>query len=175
MSKISDEDFAAPAAQVEDEPVAPANFDFAAWVAGSRPARRSVMVYQRPDLLADLDEVMELESRAATEAERNELLERGKAIAAEMTASRLRIVVEARSSSWQQELVSKLTEAGITDDTERLLHLTAAQVVEPEGVTFETLRALAEVSEPQVVKIVQARTLANESAPTISARYLGKG
>ena len=174
MSKISDEDFAAPAAQVEDEPVAPANFDFAAWVAGSRPARRSVMVYQRPDLLADLDEVMELESRAATEAERNELLERGQAIAAEMTASRLRIVVEARSSSWQQELVSKLTEAGITDDTERLLRLTAAQVVEPEGVTFETLQALAEASEPQAVKIVQARTLANESAPTISARYLGK-
>ena len=170
-----DEDFATPTTSpAEDEPIAPAAFDFATWAAGVRPTRHSVMIYQRPDLLADLDEVAELELRATSDEERAEWLERGREIAAEMMEGRIRVTVEGRSAAWREALIKELDAQGVEDNVERLLHGLAAQIVEPAGVTPEALEAIADVSEPQVMKLLQAQTLANDSAPTISPRYLGK-
>lgn len=145
-------------------------FNLDQWVQGVLPTRRSVTVYQRPDLLAQIDELAAREAVARRE-DREALVEQAVALTGHLRASGVQFVIEGRTSSWIIDHDKALTGRGVKDDTDILLHRLAAQIVEPAGVTFEHLKALAEVTEPQVIKLVEAMTAANSSAPQINPRF----
>lgn len=145
-------------------------FDLGKWIAGVLPTRRSVPVYQRGDLLAALDDVSAQESLARGAA-RESLTERAREITDELVASRVVFVVEGRTSAWVTDHAAQLEKRGVKDATDILLHQLADQIIEPAGVTFDHLKALAAVSEPQVVRLVEAMTAANSSAPRIDPRF----
>lgn len=147
-----------------------ASFDFGKWVRGVLPTRRSVVVYQRPDLLARIDELAAREAVARGE-DRQRLAEEATDLTDELRESAVTFVVEGRTSAWVMEQEKRAKSDGLTDPTDILLSQLAAQIVEPAGVTFDHLKALAEVTEPQVVRLVEAMTTANSSAPQINPRF----
>lgn len=158
-----------------DEPLAqtafgPATFDLARWVAGVVPTRRSETVYQRADLLAEIDRIAAAEA-VAPKGQRAALVEQATALTDQLRASGVTFVVEGRTSSWVLDTETRLKAQGVTDSTDVLLHQLAEQIVEPAGVTFEMLRRLADVAEPQVVRLVTAMTAANSAAPRIDPRF----
>lgn len=177
---MSDESLNEPTAKpAEDESLAgptvdtafgAAKFDLSKWVAGVLPTRRSATLYQRADLLAEIDRVVAAEA-VAPKGERADLAARAAELTEELRASGVLFVVEGRTSSWAQDHAARLKDAGVTDATDVLLHQLAAQIVEPAGVTFEMLKRLAEVAEPQVSKLWSQALEANNAAPRIDPRF----
>lgn len=164
---MSDESLAGTVEPTPDTPLAPETFDLSAWVRGVQPTRRSVIVYQRPDLLAEIDTLTAREA-VAPKGEREGLAERAADVTQQLRESAVTFVVEGRTSAWVKEFTAENRDQDATNETLRQL---AAQIVEPSGVTFEMVRALADVTEPQVVKLVEAMLAANSSAPRIDPRF----
>ena len=150
----------------------PEDFSFADFVAGIRPTRRAVRVYARGDLAAERDilraQIQAAQDQQAKAPEIKKLRDSLAAITAEMNAdgSVIDIVVEGRSS----EAVKKLSEAleddipGEDKQAERDLHMVAAQVVAPEGVTADLLGQIRALSEPQWQQLIFACAEANTTA-----------
>lgn len=174
-----------PAVDLDDDvPVTidEATFDFAAWVAGVRPTRRSVKLYARADLLAVLDELGD-ELAIAKEAARDReatleeksapaaLEARIEQVYADLAASGVRLVIEGRDEKWLEQTKTELNEQGITDDVDVWLHQLARQVVTPTGVTYEALAALREKSEPQIRKLLTAWTMVNNQPVQVGADF----
>lgn len=173
MSEVKNEDMPLGVVDATDEDALTVEgFDLAAWIAGARPTRRSVTVYARGDLMADLDEV-EDEIRALKSAGKDyeDAEKRSRAIADEMISSGLRVVVEARS----QEAVGA-ARAGIDEEGDVLAYNLAGiacHIVEPAGFDADMLHRLWEVQPLQVDRIMKACMDADSSTPSVSVPFSG--
>lgn len=160
-----------------DQPLNPATFDIAAFVAGVKPTRRAVTIYARGDLKAALDRLsddIDKAEKAGRTDEAAELRRDAAAVVEEMSApgAVVDVIVEGRSDDWVSRFDAELDAQKITDETERIVRRVAAQIVEPAGFTYELLEQLRQVSEPQVKKIVVAAQMANVQPAGVDASFL---
>lgn len=79
--------------------------------------------------------------------------------------------VEGRSGTWVSTFEKRLDKKKVKDPTKRLLMQVADQIVEPEGVTYSDLRALADVTEAQVTKLAHATVAANTAVHVSNPRF----
>ena len=145
-------------------------FDLAAWIGGVRPTRRSVTIYGRLDLLAEIDELAEREMRTAGK-DAEACRERATELNEQLMASGVTFTVEGRSGTWVSTFEKRLDKKKVKDPTKRLLMQVAEQIVEPEGVTYSDLRALADVTEAQVTKLAHATVAANAAVHVSNPRF----
>lgn len=153
-----------------DTTVTPETFDLEAWIAGVTPVQRTVTLYARGDLFADLSALenrYDEAKRAANVDDMRALKEQMREVAAQIKASALDITVQGRSADWVQRFRADLKERGIDGDQATLEQL-AAQITAPEGLTVDMLATLRDRIEPQVVALVQAVATVNTQAPRIS-------
>lgn len=153
-----------------DDTVAAETFDLAAWIAGVTPVQRTVTIYSRGDLFADLSALetrYDEAKRAANVDDMRALKEQMREVAAQIKASALDITVQGRSADWVQRFRKDMDERGIDGDQATLEQL-AAQITAPEGLTVDMLATLRDRIEPQVVALVQAVATVNTQAPRIS-------
>lgn len=153
-----------------DTTVTPETFDLAAWIAGVTSVRRTVTLYARGDLFADLSALetrYEEAKRAANVDDMRGIKEQMREVADQIRASALDITVQGRSADWVQRFRADLKERGVDGDQATLEQL-AAQITAPEGLTVAMLDTLRDRIEPQVVALVQAVATVNTMKPTIS-------
>lgn len=137
--------------------------DLAAWFAGVTANRRACTLYARGDLQAARDALIEDISDAEEVGPRaSDLREELAEANAQIEASSLRVVIEGRDEEWIDVQRKRLKKAGVTDKVTQELHMIAAQIVEPEGVTADMLIAFRKVQEPQIRKLLVAWTFANQ-------------
>ncbi len=152
------------------ETVTPETFDLAAWIAGVTPVQRTVTLYARGDLFADLSALetrYDEAKRAVNVDDMRALKEQMREVADQIRASALDITVQGRSADWVQRFRADMEERGIDGDQATLEQL-AAQITAPEGLTVDMLATLRDRIEPQVVALVQAVATVNTMKPTIS-------
>lgn len=152
------------------ETVTPETFDLAAWIAGVTPVQRTVTLYARGDLFADLSALetrYDEAKRAAGVDDMRTLKEQMREVAAQIRASALDITVQGRSADWVQQFRKECEQRGIDGDQATLEQL-AAQITSPQGLTVDMLATLRDRIEPQVVALVQAVATVNTMKPTIS-------
>lgn len=165
----------------------PADFDVNAWVKGVRSTVRAVTLYQRADLLAEIEDLgrrLEIEQRAAEDEDSldgnqaNELAEQLEELYAEFVASGVTWKVEARSADWLtnvEKQVNKHRDSNGLSKEARAELVTATQladaVIQPTGVTIEHLETLREVSDAQYRRLVAAFLAACSQAPGVSVPF----
>ena len=134
------------------------------WATGIRRLRRSVIVHDTGHLLAELDELgYRIESAPASENV-DDLIDRYEELAEQIKGG-VRYVAEQRSADWcdanRKAIVQRL---GLTDKEakDELTHdehvsigfeALAAQIVEPAGVTAESLRKLHESAPVEMDRV----------------------
>lgn len=153
-----------------DETFTPEAFDLAAWIAGVTPVQRTVTLYARGDLFADLSALesrYDEAKRAANLDNMRALKEQMREVADQIRASALDVTVQGRSVDWVQRFRKDMEERGLDSDQTTLEQL-AAQITAPEGLTVDMLATLRDRIEPQVVALVQAVAAVNTQAPRIS-------
>lgn len=160
--------------------VTPATFDSSAFLAGVRPTRRSVQIIERADLLATMEYWAELYAEADAEdddAECERIAAEFQAAADAFHGSKRWYTLEKRSSEWQEQFREDTAKAhGLNpgDDADKnptaqqrkdrmtlLLHQVAAQIVSPEGTTYDDLAGLYETNEGELSKLIVAMGVAN--------------
>ena len=185
------------------EPVLPLpeDFDLDAWMSGVRSTVRSVTIYQRGDLLAEIEETeRQIQLAGAPDAEEFGMEDAGAgaevlnarldAAYKALLASGVTFKVEARSNDWLEDIHSSVTQASegrsLTKE-ERLsianMRQLAGAIIEPQGVTYEHLKGLEQASGAQYRKLLAAFFQANAVAPVVtaptspasSARHGGRG
>lgn len=153
-----------------DTTVTPETFDLAAWIAGVTPVQRTVTLYARGDLFADLSALesrYDEAKRAANVDDMRVLKAQMREVADQIRASALDITVQGRSAEWVQRFRKDMDERGVDGDQATLEQL-AAQITAPTGLTVDMLATLRDRIEPQVVALVQAVATVNTMKPTIS-------
>lgn len=153
-----------------DAKVTPETFDLAAWIEGVTPVQRTVTLYARGDLFADLSALetkYDEAKRAANVDDMRALKERMREVADQIRASALDVTVQGRSVDWVQRFRKDMEERGLDSDQATLEQL-AAQITAPGGLTVDMLATLRDRIEPQVVALVQAVAAVNTQAPRIS-------
>ena len=153
-----------------DTTVTPETFDLAAWIAGVTPVQRTITIYARGDLFADLSALetrYDEAKRAANVDDMRALKEQMREVADQIRASALDITVQGRSADWVQRFRKDCEDRGVDGDQATLEQL-AAQITAPEGLTVDMLATLRDRIEPQVVALVQAVATVNTQAPRIS-------
>ena len=165
----------------------PEDFDLDSWMQGLRPTVRAYTIYQRADLLAELEDLeKQLQLLEAPDADEYTMadvvvgsLELNKQINAlyqQLLDSRITFKVEARSAEWLKEkgLEVKRTKgysALSKDDKAAMVtrHQLADAVVQPKGITVEHLERLEEVAGAQYRGLVAAFFDACTHAPQVTA------
>ena len=153
-----------------DTTVTPETFDLAAWIAGVTPVQRTVTIYARGDLFADLSALetrYEEAKRAANVDDMRGIKKQMREVADQIRASALDITVQGRSADWVQRFRKDCEDRGVDGDQATLEQL-AAQITAPAGLTVDMLATLRDRIEPQVVALVQAVATVNTMKPTIS-------
>ena len=148
----------------------PKSFDLAGWIAGVRPVRRRVPVYGRGDLQAPIDELSAREALATGDRQKT-LRQQLEALTDELQESVVVFEIEGRTSTWLAQFHADLKDAGVTDPTEASIRQLAAQIVTPQ-VTYEDLRALADVRDQEVMRLMSAAGQANSQPVTLDPRFL---
>ena len=143
---MSDETFTQPA---------PAVFDIDAWVKGVKLPEKSVVVYQRPDLVGEFESLevalRDAQTKAAANADDDRLADPAKSRAADI-ADRMETLREQMSGSAitfrfrspspdEYEVVKKDAGKG-AQPLEITFRLLARQCVEPAGLTWEHFKAM---------------------------------
>lgn len=119
------------------------------WATGIRRLRRSVIIHDTGHLLADLDELGDRIETAPSDSNVDDLIDRYEALAEQIKGG-VRYVAEQRSQDWidatrKAVCESKGWDPNTLDDQQKqavYYERVAAQIVEPKGVTAESLRAL---------------------------------
>lgn len=157
-------------------PTNPADFDVDSWLAGVRPTRRSVLLYDRADLLARLDTLATHIESLPDGDEADELIDEFDRVKAEFTDGRW-FTVEGRSKEWEAEFrreeltrlgVKRGSEGSARQRTKVLLAQLAEQIVDPP-VTAEQLEQLNEANAGELNKLVVAMTFANNQVAEASS------
>ena len=158
---------------IEDvtEPLSEDDYDFAAFVAGVRPTRRAVMLYQNNDVRADYDLLKEkIEMKRAAGEDVSEDQELLAEVAGELIGSGRKVIVEARSSDWVKQFRTDMKKRGIdlskekVSDEARAMMTTqfvnefiAAHIVYPRtGISADAIAALSQANEQEVERLHQA-------------------
>lgn len=158
---------------IEDvtEPLSEDDYDFAAFVAGVRPTRRAVMLYQNNDVRADYDLLKEkIEMKRAAGEDVSEDQELLAEVAGELIGSGRKVIVEARSSDWVKQFRKDMKKRGIdlskekVSDEARAMMTTqfvnefiAAHIVYPRtGISADAIAALSQANEQEVERLHQA-------------------
>jgi len=158
----------------------PATFDLNAWIGGVTPTVRAVTLYQRTDLLGEVDalqrelriaESIPDEDRGMTDEGPETIRRRLEQVAREFEASALTVKVQGRSDPHREQITKRLKKQGIDDPREVNLHQLADAVVEPAGMTVEFLRHLGDVAEAQLKLLFAAASLASFEAPRVDVPF----
>ncbi len=132
------------------------------WIEGGRRTERSVTIYQRGDLLADLDDLdrqIDLAQRANDTDALADLDAKWQAIAHTFSNSALSIRVRGLSADEIRALKAEASLNRIELD-ETSAAVIAAATVEPKLSTDQVLRLVQTIGDAQVVKIAQTVTAA---------------
>jgi hypothetical protein len=175
-----------PQTPVDETPeLDPTTFDLNAWVAGVTSTVRAVTLYQRPDLLADVDElerqigiakkatgsVPDGEDELGGSDDVQTLQERLADVLKAWAASAMTFRVQGRTDEWRDAAKKRLRKQGITDETEIILRSLAESIIAPAGITYEHLAHLNEVSQPQVKMLLVAWGMANNQPPAVNVPF----
>lgn len=181
-----------------DEDPNPDDFSLDDFLAGARPALRSIRLFMRPDLIADLDELAATIDRLPDDDDRlPDLVQRFNDTRDAFYASGRRFVVQSRSGEWIEKVNRDMAHArgfkvredgtlsngngndaaarrsqALQDITCELL---ARQIVSPAGVTAAKLAELAELLPTEFAKLLAAQGVANraqaQNAKVLSADF----
>lgn len=164
----------------------PEDFDLDSWMQGLRPTVRAYTIYQRADLLAELEDLeKQLQLVEAPDADEytmaddrstEELNTRINALYQQLLDSRVTFKVEARSAEWLKEKGLEVKRmkgysALSKDDKAAMVtrHQLADAVVQPKGITVEHLERLEEVAGAQYRGLVATFFDACTHAPQVTA------
>jgi hypothetical protein len=153
------------------------DFDFAEFLHGARPTRRSAKLYMRADLIGQLEElIQDIEAEGGDPAEDPKVRE----LYDTFHSSGRWFTVEKKSGEWEtkfrQDTINRLSikvdkDGNVLSAADGLaiaFEQTAAQIVVPTGVTAEGLRELYDINQGEVNKLFLAVRLANsEMAETV--------
>lgn len=173
--KIEDRTFADSGAdafvKAETPTLTPEKFDFAAWVAGATPIRKSVTIYADGQVQAEIDVLKQREAMLPAGDERESVRAHLVELYRRVQASAATFVLEGRTSEWVQQKAKELKKADIPDDIAGL-HIAAAQIISPDGVTADGLHALAQVNEQAVNELMRAAVEVNTRPIGLDPRFL---
>ena len=156
---------------------------------GLRPTVRAYTIFQRPDLIAELEELeKQLQLTEAPDADEYAMDDAGSADAInarlnevyqELLASRVTFKVEARSAEWLErkglEVKRMPGYSALSKDAKAALrtrHQLVDSIVQPKGITVEHLAHMEEVTGAQYRGLVAAFFSANAHAPQVTAPTL---
>lgn len=155
----------------ETPKLTPETFNFDAWLDGITPIRRSVTVYGDGHTQAEIDELTRREAALPAGDERGHVRARLAELTQQIADSAVVFVIEGRTQDWVSQQVKALKADKVPDDIAGL-HITAAQIVSPEGVTAEALHRIAQINEPAVNEIMRAAIEANTRPVGLDPRFL---
>ena len=165
----------ADAAPSSDDAVTPETTDLFEWARGVRPVRKSTVIHNAGHLIARLEQLVN-EIEAAPEGKADELIDQFERLRDQVRSGTV-VIMEQRSQEWVEEVHRKTLadlgvkpDAGAADltDEQRLrlgAALVAAQIVEPEGFTADTLLALRESSPLEADRLAELRQRVNATDP----------
>jgi hypothetical protein len=170
------------AGEIADETPAldPQTFDLDSWISGVTGTVRAVTLYQRPDLIAEIDELqrqlriiesMPAEDRGMNDATPDSIRQRIEQVARDFEASALVFKVQGRSDEAREAIAKRLKKQNVTDEYTVVLHQLVDAIIEPQGVTVEFLRVLGERSEPQLKMLITASAMANFQPPKVDVPF----
>lgn len=151
-------------------PSTPDQFDLDAWIAGATPRRTHCRVTLRAGLVDQITELDEQISGADEDA-RTAVAEQRAALVAEFEDSfvswRFRGLTQGDLDAVDAAMSDPL------DATERGTRLIAQQVIEPVGVTYETIRAMSEsdVVPVSVFNLITETALAARDETNVSIPF----
>ena len=168
-----DEPLGTPEAFVRTPDATPQSFDFGAWLAGARPKRRSVRIYQRPDLLARIDQIrIEVDDITDEQDPRVADLSAEYAdVVAEIRDSSLVVTLEKRTTEWvrhyRKQVCKRLGVKSNKDgdpvvsdeESDVMVQVNVAQLAEQiihPPVSADQLMRLREVNEEAVGQLATA-------------------
>ena len=168
----------------------PEGFDLAEFVAGVRPTRRAVQIFPLGHLIAQLEEIEAQIDAAGDDDDVDDLVDEFERIRDQFRDG-VWFEIEKRSAEWVKKfdkdvekrlgLVRKPKGGGMRpelsedDLTTVTLHRLAAQIVTPDGMTYDLLTRMLEGNEGEVAKLMQCMTQANnelaESAEVLTRDF----
>jgi hypothetical protein len=160
--------------------VTPQDFDFDAWLDGAERPARSVTVYQRAGLIAELgaledrilaadDEAESQERGLSEQSESQRLTAEYQRLAQQFHASALVIKVQGHDEEEKREI------ARANKDNEDVAYVVLADAIQSPRVTPEQVKRLAaKVGEVQFGQILGAYHKACTELPSVSADFLPK-
>jgi hypothetical protein len=155
--------------------VTPQDFDIDAWIADAERPSRSVTIYQRADLLADLDALAERINNAEDEdvdgpsAGGGSLRTQYAKLAQQFHDSALTIRIEGRSEREREELVLRIP--NLTPDQRGAVVLADA-ITSPKFTPEQLEKLAAKLGEVQFSRIVTRFHEACNDVPAVSADFL---
>lgn len=158
----------------------PATFDLDAWIGGVTGTVRAVTIYQRPDLLGQIDELQRqlrvaesvpAEDRGMNDATPDGIRNQIEQIAREFEASGVVFKIEGRSDEARDRIKKRLKKQGVNDEETVVLHQLADAIVEPKGVTPEFLRKLQDKSETQLRMLLVTMGKATIEPPKVDVPF----
>lgn len=164
----------------ESSELDPDTFDLDAWIGGATATVRAVTLYQRPDLIAEVDRLKEElriaetisdEDRGMNDPTPDGVRQQLTEVARQWEASRLTVKIEGRSDEAREKIAKRLKKQGVTDEETIVLHQLADAIIEPKGLTAEKLRKLQAVSEPQVKLLLVSAAYANGQPPRVDVPF----
>lgn len=149
-------------------------FDPDLWLAGVKPIERTLRLYQRLDLLADRDEAaaarqeLRLSDPADSTGEQAALTEKIRGLTSEINGSALQLRLRGFTRSRAQEIIREAESLHLKDDDAQYFWI-AAHVAEPQGITWEWMKAVDDALPVQMLQIVTAVEQISNSIPDVEA------
>lgn len=140
------------------------------WIDGAQRTHHSVTLYQRADLVAELDDISRRLDLAKASPDSSDELEeltgRWVTIGREFTASAMTVTVKGLTAA---EVASIRAEAvaGKADEREQMARIISAAVVDPPLAPDQVLRLEDAVGENQLALIIQAWQAASQEPPPL--------
>lgn len=141
--------------------------DLDSWIAGGQRQRRSVLIYQRPDLVAALDEInQEMTTLKSAGQDVAALEEKWAEVAQQFADSALRIVVKGQTVEEIGAL--KATSAALgEDDEEASARVLEAAIMSPTFTRDQILALRKALGDAQVEHILAAWRSASFDVPPL--------
>lgn len=139
------------------------------WIDGAQRTHRSVTIYQRADLIAELDDLdrqIQVAQVADDTDEVDALTEKWTRVAEEFTASALVVHVKGLSDAEFRALRAQAA-ADRVDNNEFGARLLSAAIVDPPMTPAQVHALNAAVGEPQVASLLAAYHLATTEQPPV--------
>jgi hypothetical protein len=130
-------------------------FDYEAWTSGAKRLRRSVLIYSRPDLIADLDRISQTKTTSEScGVDTFDLDREWEKVAQEFADSALRVTFESRTMDEIKAVQAQCI--GVDDDEEAQSRLLADAIVEPQMSWTQLFDLRKVIGDNQVNVLVEA-------------------